>query len=59
MIKNLNRILMGALILVITIIFVASLGVNMNNSLKPKEEKNLKIAVVFTGSGLGDKSLTI
>lgn len=39
MIKNLNRILMGALILVITIIFVASLGVNMNNSLKPKEEK--------------------
>lgn len=56
MIKNLNRILMGALILVITIIFVASLGVNMNNSLKPKEEKNLKIAVVFTGSGLGDKS---
>lgn len=56
MIKKLDKILMLALILSIAIFFVASLCVNMNNSLKEKKVDKLKVAVIFTGSGLGDKS---
>lgn len=56
MIKKLEKILMITLILIITIFVVSALGVNMNNSSSTKEEKSLKVAVVFTGSGLGDKS---
>ncbi|GAA0087089.1 BMP family ABC transporter substrate-binding protein [Clostridium sp. CTA-7] len=57
MIKKIDTILIVSLILALIIFFATSLGVNMNNNLKERKDlETLKIAVVFTGSGLGDKS---
>lgn len=57
MVKRIDKVLVILLILISTIFFVAAIVLNFNNNSNEKgKEKNLKIAVIFTGSGLGDKS---